>query len=368
MDQIPVTPRTRLRRHPERGHTDRAALHAILDQGLVAHVAFVADGQPFAIPMAYVRLGDALYLHGALANRMLRAAAEGAELCVTVTLLDGLVLARSAFHHSMNYRSAVVFGRGRLVEAPPEKQRVLTALVERLAPGRGSEARVPDARELAVTLVLALPLDEASVKIRTGPPLDDESDLAWPVWAGVIPLGVQAGAPVPDKGATGSAPARTLAGPTPVPAAAAVEVLHAGYAISDDRARIDLARVTSWLEGAYWCPGIPRWAVERAFDRSSLVVGAYSGDGEQVGTLRVVSDGTRFANVMDVFVAPHHRARGLGRAMLRFAMAHPAQRDVPRWMLGTRDAHGVYAREGFGPVEHPERLMQRMAPAPWERP
>ena len=360
------TDRTRLRRHPERGPTDRAALEAILDAGWVVHVAFDAGGgQPIVIPTTYVRAGDQLYIHGAVASGMLRAAGSG-PVCATVTLLDGLVLARSAFHHSMNYRSAVILGHARTVTDEGEKKRVLEAMIERLIPGRMQTARPPSPEELKTTSVLALPLDEASVKIRTGPPIDGERDLAWPAWAGVIPLALTSGAPRPAEGAFGAPPEQTLAGR--VANAPVIEHRHGDYVLSDDRARVDLARVTGWLAGSYWCPGIPRAAVERAARCSSLVAGAYDGGGEQVGYLRVVSDCTRFANLMDVYVAERHRGQGLGRALVRFALAHPAHREIARWMLGTKDAHGVYAPEGFGPVAEPDRLMQRIIAPPWSAP
>jgi nitroimidazol reductase NimA-like FMN-containing flavoprotein (pyridoxamine 5'-phosphate oxidase superfamily)/GNAT superfamily N-acetyltransferase len=377
------TDRTRLRRHPERGHTDRATLDAILDAGWVVHIAFDAGGgQPIVIPTTYVRHGDHLYVHGAIASGMLRAAGAG-PVCATVTLLDGLVLARSAFHHSMNYRSAVILGRARPVTDEGEKKRVLEAMIERFIPGRMETARAPSPEELKTTSVLALPLDEASVKIRTGPPIDGERDVSWPAWAGVIPLALTSGPPAPAEGTVGVPPKRTLAGPV----ARAMGIGHADahadadgnaeplveqrfgeITLSDDRARVDFARVTGWLAGSYWCPGIPRAAVERAARCSSLVAGAYDAGGEQIGYLRVVSDCTRFANLMDVFVAERHRGRGLGRALVRFALAHPAHREIARWMLGTKDAHGVYAPEGFGPVAEPDRLMQRIIAPPWSTP
>jgi nitroimidazol reductase NimA-like FMN-containing flavoprotein (pyridoxamine 5'-phosphate oxidase superfamily)/GNAT superfamily N-acetyltransferase len=376
MEKLSATPRTRVHRHPERASEDPADLEAILDAGWVVHVGVVGEGgQPFVIPTTYVRLGRALYLHGAVANRLLRAGASGVNLCATVTMLDGLVLARSAFHHSMNYRSAVIVGRAAALTDAAEKGRVLAALVDRLVPGRAREVRAPSRAELQQTLVLALPLDEASVKIRTGPPLDAAADQSWPAWAGVIPLALQAGPPRPIAGAVGRPPARTLAGaleptaPEPgadgQPGATAVEARHGEYRISDDRSRTDFARVAAWLHEAYWCPGIPRWAVERAARGSSLVVGGYAPEGQQVGYLRVVSDRTRFANLMDVFVDPAHRGRGLARAMTRFALEHPEHRGIARWLLGTRDAHGLYAREGFTPLTEPGRLMQRVSPSPW---
>lgn len=193
------SPRSAVRRLPERASYEREAIQAILDEGLVCHVGFVADGQPFVIPCVYARIDERLYLHGSPASRMLRAIAAGAPLCVTVTLLDGLVLARSAFHHSMNYRSAVVFGKAEEVTDRDEKLRVLAALVEHVCRGRSGDARRPNEKELKQTIVLRLPIAEASAKVRTGGPKDDEEDYALPIWAGVLPLAVVPGAPVSDN-------------------------------------------------------------------------------------------------------------------------------------------------------------------------
>ncbi len=192
------TTRTTLRRLPKRGSFERETVNGILDEGFVCHVGFVVGGQPFVIPTAYGRAGDVLYIHGARASRMQKALAAGCEVCVTVTLLDGLVLARSAFHHSMNYRSVVVFGRARVVESEEEKSAALEAFTEHVMPGRWADVRWPTPQELAATTVLAIRLSEASAKVRTGPPIDDEEDYALPVWAGVLPLGVSASAPVAD--------------------------------------------------------------------------------------------------------------------------------------------------------------------------
>jgi uncharacterized protein len=197
MDEILPTDRTTVRRLPARGSYDRALIHAILDEAPVCHVGFVVDGRPFVIPTLHVRVGDRLYMHGSPASRMLKAMAGGVEVCVTVTLVDGLVLARSAFHHSMNYRSVVVFGTAHAVDDPDEKTRVLHALAEHLVPGRWRDVRGPAPGELKATSVLSLPIDEASAKVRTGPPLDDEEDYALPAWAGVVPLSLKAGEPVP---------------------------------------------------------------------------------------------------------------------------------------------------------------------------
>jgi nitroimidazol reductase NimA-like FMN-containing flavoprotein (pyridoxamine 5'-phosphate oxidase superfamily) len=192
------TLRSTVRRIPQRGVYDRDTIHQILDQGLICHVGFAVAGQPYVIPTAYVRIGERVCLHGSQASRMMRALAGGVEACVTVTLVDGLVLARSAFHHSMNYRSAVIFGSGCAVEDPAEKTGVLHALSEHIIPGRWREIRGPSEVELQQTLVVAIPIREASAKIRTGPPKDDEDDYALSVWAGVLPLWPAAGTPLPD--------------------------------------------------------------------------------------------------------------------------------------------------------------------------
>jgi uncharacterized protein len=197
MDPILPTDRTTVRRLPARGSYDRALIHSILDEAPVCHVGFVVAGRPFVIPTLHVRVGDRLYMHGSPGSRMLKAMAGGVEVCATVTLVDGLVLARSAFHHSMNYRSVVVFGVAQAVDDPEEKTRVLHALSEHLVPGRWRDVRGPAPGELKATSVLSLPIDEASAKVRTGPPVDDEEDYALPAWAGVIPLSMQAGEPVP---------------------------------------------------------------------------------------------------------------------------------------------------------------------------
>ena len=200
------SPRSRVRRHPERGNYDRAVIDAILDEALYCHVGFVADGQPFVIPTIHARVGDILYLHGSPASRMLRELGRGLDICVTATLLDGIVLARSVYNHSLNYRSAIVLGRARLVDDPKEKLAALNAVVEQIVAGRSADARAPSEKELAGTSVVALQLDEASAKIRTGPPSDFDADLELPIWAGVIPLRLVAGAPQTDELVTGIAP------------------------------------------------------------------------------------------------------------------------------------------------------------------
>ncbi len=192
------TARTRVVREAQRGVYERAAAYQILDEGFICHVGFVMDGQPFVIPTGYGRSGDNLYIHGSAASRMLRNLDKGVPVCITVTLLDGLVLARSIFNHSMNYRSVVVLGTAVAVLDPKEKLEALKLLSEHILPGRWAESRQPNERELKQTLVLRLPIQEFSAKIRQGPPIDDEEDYSFPTWAGVIPLEMVAGAPIND--------------------------------------------------------------------------------------------------------------------------------------------------------------------------
>ena len=192
------TERTKLKRLPKRGHFDRETVYGILDEGFICHVGFAPQGQPFVIPTGYARVDDKLYIHGSQASRMLRTLSGGLDACVTVTLIDGLVLARSAFHHSINYRSVVIFGRATIVEDREEKSSALVALSEHIVRGRWADVREPTEEELVQTTVLSMPIVEASAKIRTGPPLDDEEDYALPIWAGVIPLKVEAGEPIKD--------------------------------------------------------------------------------------------------------------------------------------------------------------------------
>ncbi|MFD6951369.1 flavin-nucleotide-binding protein [Nocardiopsis sp. TSRI0078] len=194
---LSTTERTRIRRGKHKARTDRSDLYSLLDAGMVCHLGVVVDGAPMVVPTGYGRIGDTLYLHGSTGARSLRA---GGEVCVTVTLLDGVVLARSAFHHSVNHRSAVVYGVPRVVTDERERLEGLRALTEQLAPGRWDVVRRPSAREMAATRVLALSLEEASVKVRTGPPVDEEEDHGLPLWAGVLPVRQVFGEPEPDPG------------------------------------------------------------------------------------------------------------------------------------------------------------------------
>jgi nitroimidazol reductase NimA-like FMN-containing flavoprotein (pyridoxamine 5'-phosphate oxidase superfamily) len=193
------TEKTRIRRLPERGRYDRPTIDAILDEALICHVGFVVDGQPVVIPTIHARIGDHLYVHGSPASGLLRNLRQGAPACVNVTLVDGLVMARSGFHSSMNYRSVVVFGKAEEVSDPDEKIRALNALIEHVCRGRSADLRPHSEKELKQTIVLRLPIAEASAKIRSGPPKDEEDDYALPVWAGVLPLAVVPGSPLSDN-------------------------------------------------------------------------------------------------------------------------------------------------------------------------
>jgi hypothetical protein len=192
------TPRTRLVREADRAVYDREAAYRILDEGFLCHVGFVTEGQPFVIPTSYGRKDNCLFIHGSAASRMLRQVKEGVPVCITVTLLDGLVLARSIFNHSMNYRSVVVLGKATLVDDPAEKIEALRLLSEHIIPGRWADSRQPNERELKATSVLRVPIDEFSAKVRKGPVVDDEEDYSFPTWAGVVPLTMVAGTPIDD--------------------------------------------------------------------------------------------------------------------------------------------------------------------------
>lgn len=216
---IAPTERTRLKRLPKRASYDRETVNSILDTALVCHAGFAVGGQPYVIPTLHVRIGENLYIHGSAASRMLGAAADGTPMCVTVTHLDGVVLARSAFHHSVNYRSVVVLGVATLVTGQDEKLAVMKGLIDHVAPGRWAAIRHPNAKELAATSVLSIPISEASAKLRSGPPLDDEADYALPIWAGEIPLATTSLAPVADPRVEASVPIPEHAANYRVPAA-----------------------------------------------------------------------------------------------------------------------------------------------------
>jgi len=286
----------------------------------------------------------------------------GLPVCLTVTHVDGLVLARSAFHHSMNYRSVVVIGAATEVVDADEKAAAMAALVEQVAPGRMAETRAPAPSELQATRVLRIPIVEASAKVRGGPAVDEESDLQGDAWAGVLPLRLIAGALQRDA----ALPPRLM-----VPAAVAARAgqLSAGresvrewtlgeYLVSSDRSRLDIALVHAFLsEQSYWARGVGRQAVERSLC-GSLCFGLYRG-AEQLGFARVVSDGARFAYLADVFVLEAARGQGLGTWLVECVLSAPQLCEIERWLLGTLDAHGLYERFGFKPAP-PSRYMGRM--------
>ncbi len=197
-ETFPPTERTRVVREPHRGSFDRDAIYKILDEGFVCHVGFTINEQPYVIPTMFARVGDAIYFHGSAASRMLRGVSSGIAVCITVTLIDGLVLARSVFNHSMNYRSVVALGHATLVDAPEEKLATLRAFTEKILPGRWNDARQPNEKELKATSILRLPLSEVSAKMRAGDVQDDEPDYALPVWAGILPLRLAASKPIRD--------------------------------------------------------------------------------------------------------------------------------------------------------------------------
>jgi nitroimidazol reductase NimA-like FMN-containing flavoprotein (pyridoxamine 5'-phosphate oxidase superfamily) len=205
-ETYPPNERTRVVREPQRGSYDRETIYKILDEGFVCHVGFNMNTQPYVIPTMFARVGDAIYFHGSAASRMLRGVSSGIPVCVTVTLADGLVLARSVFNHSMNYRSVVALGNASLVDAPGEKLEALHAFTEKIVPGRWAEARQPNEKELKATSILRLPLTEASAKVRVGPPEDDAEDYALKIWAGVLPLRLATDVPIRDERCDASVP------------------------------------------------------------------------------------------------------------------------------------------------------------------
>ena len=199
MTDFTRTDRNRIRRLPKRGQYDRQTIYQILDEALICHVGFVDKNQPYVIPINFARVGDSIVMHGAKASRLLKHIQAGHPICVEATIVDGLVLARSVFHHSVNYRSVVIFGRGRLIEEEQEKLAALRAVTEHLIPGRWDEARLPNRKELNATSVVSIKVDEASAKVRVGPPVDEQEDYAMPVWAGILPLQELPLAPVQDE-------------------------------------------------------------------------------------------------------------------------------------------------------------------------
>ncbi len=358
---LPLTPRTALKRHAERGSYDRSTIHDILDEALVCHVAAIVDGAPRVLPMAHARVADQLYLHGARANRLLGVLATGAPASVGVTLIDGVVFARSWFHHSMNFRSVALYGIGSEVCDGEEKLKALRALIEKAAPGRAAEARPPTPAELSSTLVVRFPIAEGSAKVRTGPPLDGAELFDDDCWAGELPLRIAA---LPAKGdpnlrpavapsvAVGERARRLSTHPF-----ALYERERGDLSVSTDPARIDFSFVHRFLAAeSYWANGIDEARLRLAMSHS-LSFGLYRGT-DQIGFARVVTDVGRIAYLGDVFVAQNARGHGLGKWLVEAVLDHPGLRGVDRWILGTADAHSLYERFGFLPAE-PGRYMVR---------
>jgi nitroimidazol reductase NimA-like FMN-containing flavoprotein (pyridoxamine 5'-phosphate oxidase superfamily)/GNAT superfamily N-acetyltransferase len=361
---LTLTPRVRHKRRAQRGSHERALIHQILDDALVAHVAVQLPHGPCVLPMAHVRLGDALYFHGAPQNQTLSVLASGAPACVTVTLLDGLVFSREAFHHSVNYRSVVLFGGGSLVVDPDLKLNALRALIEHMAEGRWAEVTPPTAAEVESTLVVRFPIDEGSAKVRSGPPVDGPALSGRGLWGGVLPLRTSAEMPVPD--------ALELPGELPPSLLHTARRFGLGVRTPYERRvgdlllstapeRLDTAAVHRFLsDESYWARGVSLEAFRRSCEHS-LCFGLYRG-ARQLAFARVVSDFARFAYLADVFVAEQERRRGFGTLLVREVLAHPELRPVERFLLGTADAHPLYARFGF--VAAPDgRYMVRRAPS-----
>jgi nitroimidazol reductase NimA-like FMN-containing flavoprotein (pyridoxamine 5'-phosphate oxidase superfamily)/GNAT superfamily N-acetyltransferase len=366
--ELAVTPRTTLKRHAERGSHDRPLVEAILDEALVCHVATVVDGSPRVLPTMHARVGGDVYLHGARANRLFGEIARGAPVCLTATLLDGVVFARTWFHHSMNFRSAVLYGTGVEVTDTAEKRAALAALVDRAAPGRSSEAVPPTEAELRSTLVVRLPILEGSAKVRTGDPLDGPELFDLPVWAGELPLRLTAVAPRNDanlrEGAVPSPSVRARASALRPPDALDAEPFErrrGDVTISTDRARLDFDLVHRFLaEESYWARGIGAGAQELAMD-GSLCFGLYR-DTDQIGFARVVTDLGRIAYLADVFVLAPERGKGLGKWLVEQVLAHPALGRVDRWLLGTADAHALYEQFGFLPAAAGRYMVRSVVP------
>lgn len=349
-------------RRKERTLADSDAIAEIIDESLFAHVAFsTAAGVPQCLPMAFGRRGGTIYLHGAIANAHL-GAVTGQQCSLTFTLVDGIVFARSAFHHSMNYRCAVVVGDTRLVTEEEEKRAALTAILDHAAPGRSGECIGVTDAELRATKVIAVDVREAVAKRRHGPPVDEPEDVeAGNVFAGVVELQQRATTLTRD-------PSMKRALPMPPSVAAFAherggpvrhEQTRSGLVISADPSRLDHAWVHRVLsEQSYWAKDVPP---ERLRDslRNSLVFGIYSEE-RQLAFTRVVTDATRIAYVGDVFVDESQRGRGLGTQLMEFALGHPTVRACERVILATRDAQAFYAKFGFIPAQH-QYMVRRNA-------
>jgi uncharacterized protein len=375
MEEISSTPRTIVNRMRKRGTYDREVIHSILDRSLVCHLGVVVDGAPRVLPTLHARIDDSVFIHGAASNRMIRTAAEGVEICLTATLIDGLVMARSAFHHSVNYRSAVIFGIAKEVADPQRKLEAMRALVEHIAPGRWDGSRQPNPKEIGATSILELPITEASAKVRTGGPIDDEEDYALPYWAGVIPLRTDALVPYPDERLNPAIAIPPHIAEYLPPDSRIVGSAHDGapfersvdgLLISTDAARLDLDVIHNFLATeSYWAQGVPREVIARSI-ANSLCFGVYDGE-RQVGFARVISDYATFAYLADVFVIKEYRGHGLSKELMDAVTSHPHLQGLRLWTLRTADAHELYKKYGFTAPVRPERQMERADPDIYRR-
>lgn len=361
--RLEPTARTTHKRRAARGSHDRLLIDAILDEALVCHLGIsLADG-PHVLPTAHVRVSDRVYVHGARNNHLLSQAAAGAPATLNVTLIDGIVFSRESAHHSMNYRSVVLFGTASEVTDLEEKRTALHALVEHIAPGRYAEAIPPTPQDLVGTLLLSFPIEEGSAKVRTGAPNDPAALAETGIWGGVLPIALRAGSPQPHVLGASALPlapsvrARALSlgldKRTPYERMLADDLL-----LSTDPARLDLALVHQFLtHDSYWAEGVSEDAVRRSCSES-LCFGLYRGK-QQLAFARVITDFARIAYLGDVFVVQSERAKGLGKLLVRELLQHPEIAKVDRWILGTRDAHGLYARHGFVPVPEGRYMVRR---------
>jgi nitroimidazol reductase NimA-like FMN-containing flavoprotein (pyridoxamine 5'-phosphate oxidase superfamily)/GNAT superfamily N-acetyltransferase len=369
---LQTTSRSALKRYPQRGSHERAAIDAILDEALVCHLGVMVDAarartaEPYVsvLPTAHARVGDALYLHGARANRLLMSAI-GQQVCVTVTLLDGLILSRNAFHHSMNYRSVVLYGVASEVEDVEEKKLALHALVEHVAKGRAGETRAPNDKELATTLIVKVPIDEGAAKTRSGPPLDGPEQEDEAHWAGEIPLKLCAQPPIRDA----SMPIERAISPAVLARLSQLGArtpyerrlgVNRELLLSTDVQRIDVELVHRFLsEESYWAKGVALDTLHKTLE-GALCFGLYRG-AQQLGFARVVTDYARIAYLGDVFIVPSERGHGLGTQLVRAVLEHPELASLERWLLGTNDAHALYEKLGFERASAGKYMLRQLA-------
>jgi uncharacterized protein len=333
------TDRTTLKRLPKRGVFDRDQVYGILDEGFVCHVGFAVDGRPFVIPTSYGRVGDNLFIHGSAASRMLRALAGRIEVCVTVTLIDGLVLARSAFHHSMNYRSVVIFGTAKVVNGSTEKLNALRAISDHIIPERWPDVREPNENELKATLVLRLPLIEVSAKVRTGPPLDDEADYERHTWAGEVPLRLVAQTPIPDPRLPNNVELPSYVRPYFREGKNGAPEIEIRLAKPDDSGQVASVLESAFAEfrssytnGGFAATVIHKDKVEARMHEGPMWVALH--DGIIVGTVAAVSKGEAL-HVRGMGIVPAARGKKIGERLLKQVEEFARRQGHTRMTLNT---------------------------------